>query len=130
MRDLADVSADVADQDRGAWFILADPVSGEATGLRFRVAGPDSATQHRAQLAMVDELAEMAGPDGRVSAEHREEARLNCLAKCVLGWEVVENGQPVPFSHKNVLRVLRMARWVHAQVDGFAADRAAHRGDV
>jgi hypothetical protein len=126
--DLSSIAANVEDQDRGAWFDLLDPVDGRPTGIRFRVAGPDSDTQRRAQLRLVDELAELAGPDGRVSAEHREKARLAALARCVLGWELQEDGQPVPFSHANVLRVLRMARWIHAQVDGFAADRAAHSG--
>lgn len=123
MRDLRDVAADVADQDKGAWLDLADPIDGKPTGLRFRIAGPDSATQHRAQLQLVDELAELAGPDGRVTAAHRETARINCLARCVLGWEVEEDGQPVPFNQRNVVRVLNLARWVEAQIDAFAGDR-------
>ena len=127
MRDLAEVMADVADQDRGQWFDLVDPVTGEETRMRFRMAGPDSATQHRAQLALADELADLAGPDGRVSAAHREAARLRCLAACVLGWEIVQDGAAVPFSQANVIRVLKLAKWIHVQVDGFAADRAAFR---
>jgi hypothetical protein len=95
--DLREVAMDAEDQDRGREFELLDPVTGEATGLKFRVAGPDSRTQRRAQLAMVDELAELAGPDGRVSAENRERARLHCLARCVLGWTIVEDGEALPF---------------------------------
>lgn len=129
LRDLHDVAADVADQDRGRWLDLLDPVTGEATGLRFRIAGPDSATQHRAQLALADELAEMAGADGRVSAEHRERARVDSLARCVLDWQIVEAGEAVPFTHKNVVRVLHLARWIASQVDAFAGDRAAFRGE-
>lgn len=121
--DLSDIQANVADQDRGRWFELRDPVTGAATGMRFLIAGPDSATQRRAELQMADDLAEMAGPDGRVTAEHRETIRLNALARCVLGWEISENGEPVPFGHKAVLRVLSMAKWVHAQVDSFASER-------
>ena len=126
MRDLAAVAADVADQDRGRWLELSDPVTGEALGLRFRIAGPDSQTQRRAQLKLADELAELAGPDGRISAEHREAARLRCLAACILAWEVVEDGQPVPFNTANVVRVLRI-HWINAQVDAFAGSRAAFR---
>lgn len=62
-----------------------------------------------------------------MTAEQREKARLNCLARCVLGWEVSEEGEPVPFNHKNVLRMLRV-QWVQMQVDSFASDRAAFRG--
>lgn len=126
--DLNEIAGFSADQDKGRDFDLLDPVTGEATGITFRIAGPDSATQHRAELAMVDELADMAGPDGQVSAEHREKARINCLARCVLGWTLEEDGEPVPFTHTNVVRVLRMGRWIQSQVDAFASDRAAFRG--
>lgn len=127
--DLNDVLANVADQDKGREFELADPVTGKPTGIKLRVAGPDSDTQHRARIAMMDELAEMADAEGRVSAELREKARLNCLARCILGWEIEEDGKPVPFSHKNLIRVLRV-QWVQAQADAFASDRAAFRGDA
>lgn len=128
--DLRDIAHDVDDQDRGREFELADPVTGKPTGLRFRIAGPDSLTQHRAQLKLADELADLAAPDGRVSAEDRDRARVNCLARCVLGWTVEEDGTPVPFTHGNVVRVLRMAKWLQAQVDAFASDRAAFRGQA
>lgn len=124
---LDDILANVADQDRGKDFELADPVTGQPTGITFKVAGPDSDTQHRARLALIDELAEMADANGMVSAENREKARLNCLARCIVGWNIMEDGQPVPFNQKNALRVLKVA-WVQQQVDAFASDRAAHRG--
>lgn len=126
---LDDILANVADQSKGRWFDLSDPVSGELTGIRFRVAGPDSEVQHRARLKLSDELAEMADVDGKITAEQREKARLNCLAACVLDWEIEEEGKPVPFNQKNLLRLLRV-HWVQEQVDAFAADRAAHRGDA
>lgn len=124
---LDEILANVADQDRGKEFEILDPVEGKPTGIWFRVAGPDSATQHRARLALSDELAEIADADGRVTAEQREKARLNCLARCVLGWTINEDGKPVSFTHQNVVRVLRV-NWLQAQVDGFASDRAAFRG--
>lgn len=123
---LEEIFANVADQDRGKEFEIVDPVEGRPTGIKFRIAGPDSDTQRRARIALMDELAEMADAEGRVSAENREKARLNCLARCVLGWEIEEDGKPVPFSQKNVLRVLRV-RWIAEQVDAFAGDRAAFR---
>ena len=125
--DLNDIRAGVADHDKGRWFTLQDPVSGEPTGIRLKISGPDSATQRRAELEMTDRLAEMAGPDGRISARDRETARLETLAACVLGWSVLEDGQPVPFNTANVLRLLRMAKWVEIQIDNFAGDRAAFR---
>ncbi|TKA98576.1 hypothetical protein FAZ78_00395 [Cereibacter changlensis] len=125
--DLADIMANVEDQDRGRWLELVDPFRGQPTGIRFRIAGPDSETQRRARLKIVDELAEMADDTGRVSADAREKARINSLARCVLGWEITEEGGPVPFSHANVVRVLRAAAWLQAQVDDFAGDRRNFR---
>lgn len=124
---LEDILANVADQDRGREFELADPVEGTPTGIKLWIVGPDSETAHRARLALADELAEMADAEGKVTAEQREKARLNCLARHVLRCEIVEEGKPVPFNTKNLLRLLRV-HWVHEQVDAFAADRSAHRG--
>jgi hypothetical protein len=127
---LNDILAEAQDQDRGRDFDLLDPVTGKATGITLRIAGPDSATQARARLQMMDDLADMADPEGRVSARDRETARINSLARCVLGWDVKEDGAAVPFTHANVVRLLRAATWVQAQIDGFASDRAAFRGGV
>lgn len=120
---LDDILSNVADQDRGRDLVITDPWTGEPTGIRFRIAGPDSNIQRRARIEMMDELAEAAGPDGTVSAEARETARLNCLAKSVITMEIEEDGKPVPMSHKHVLRVLRAGTWLQAQVDDFAGDR-------
>lgn len=125
---LNEIEAEAQDHDRGRDFDLLDPVTGKGLGITLRIAGPDSATQARARLRMMDELAEAADDAGIVSAAAREKARLNSLAACVLGWNVREAGEPVPFTHGNVLRLLRAAPWVQAQVDSFAADRAAFRG--
>jgi hypothetical protein len=122
---LNDVEAFAADQDRGAWLDLAHPVTGKLTGMRVLVAGPDSATQARARLALVDDLTQATDLEGRVSADNRELARLHNLARCVIGWEVQADGQPVPFSFTAVLRLLRSGTWVQAQIDAFAADRRA-----
>lgn len=126
---LDDIISNVRDQDKGREFELVDPVEGTPTGIKLWIVGPDSETAHRARLALADELAEMADAEGRVTAEHRERARLNCLARHVLRWDVQEDGQPVPFNQKNLLRLLRV-HWVQEQVDSFAADRRAHRGDA
>ncbi|MFV0303410.1 MAG: hypothetical protein ACK5IP_21505 [Paracoccus sp. (in: a-proteobacteria)] len=125
---LNDILAEAQDQDRGRDFDLLDPVTGKATGITLRIAGPDSATQARARLQLADDLAEAADDMGRVSAIAREKARVNSLARCVLGWDVKEDGEAIPFTHANVLRFLRAAVWVQAQVDGFASDRGAFRG--
>ena len=126
---LEEILANVADQDRGKEFELLDPVQGKPTGIKLWIVGPDSATAHRARLALSDELAELSDMSGMVTAENREKARLNCLARHVLRWEIEEDGKPVPFSTANVLRLLKV-HWVQEQVDAFAADRAANRGNA
>lgn len=120
---LDDIRANLTDQDKGRVLDLAEPFTGKLTGMRFWIVGPDSDTARRAQLALVDELAEAADSDGRVSAADREKARLNCLARHVLRWEGIEDGgQPLSFSTKNLLVLLRV-QWVQVQVDAFAGDR-------
>lgn len=128
--ELNEILADAQDQDRGREFELHDPVTGKPTGIRLRIAGPDSATQNRARLQLSDDLAEAADPTGRVSAADREKLRIKCLAACVLGWEIEEDGEPVPFSQANVIRLLKAAAWVQAQVDDFASNRSAFRGNA
>ena len=127
--DLTDALGNVADQDKGRWLDVVDPWEGKPTGMRFLVAGPDSDAQRRAKVVMMDELAEVAGADGNVSFEGREAARIGCLARCVLAWEVEENGKPMPLSHKAITRVLRSVLWVQEQVDAFAGNRANFRSE-
>ncbi|MBB1493298.1 MULTISPECIES: hypothetical protein [unclassified Paracoccus (in: a-proteobacteria)] len=117
---LQEIKAFSQSQEVGRIFELHDPVTGEPTGIRLRIVGPDSATQARARLAMADALAEAADAPGRVAAADRERIRLDALAACVLGLDTTEGGQPVPFTHAAVLRLLRAAPWVRDQVDAFA----------
>mgnify|MGYP007095983366 FL=1 len=126
MMDLSDILNNIADQDRGREFELADPVTGRSTSIKLWIVGPDSETAHRARLALVDELADMADHEGRVSAEQRNKARLHCLAAHVLRWEIEEDGRPVPFNTANLHRLLRI-QWIEQQVDAFAGDRRNFR---
>jgi hypothetical protein len=119
---LDEIFANVADQDKGRELELVDPFTAEGTGLKLWVAGPDSDVARRASLRLADELAEGADLNGRVSAENREKARLNCLAAHVLRWDVQESDKDVPFNTANLLKLLRV-QWVQFQVDAFAADR-------
>jgi hypothetical protein len=125
--DLSEILSNIADQDRGRECELHDPVTGVLTGIRLWIVGPDSKTAHDARIAMSDELMERARADGTVSAEDRDRARINCLARLVQRWEIEEDGKALPFNHKNVVRVLSAGTWIQAQVDAFAADRSAFR---
>ncbi|WP_202881064.1 hypothetical protein [Sinorhizobium medicae] len=123
MKDLDDILANIEDQDRGSEMELRNPATGQPTGLKLTVAGPDSLTQRRSRLQMSDELAEIARADGTVSAEEREKAAIASLARCVLRWKVVHGGRELPCTHANIVRLLSVA-WVREQVDAFAGDRA------
>ncbi|MBB3289899.1 MULTISPECIES: hypothetical protein [unclassified Rhizobium] len=121
--DLSDILSNVVDQDKGRRMEIVNPWTGDGTGIFFVVAGPDSQAQRNARIAMMDELAEMADDEGKVSSEARETARINSLARCCLRMEIEEDGKQIPSNHKNIVRVLKAAAWLQAQVDTFAADR-------
>ena len=125
----SDVFNNADDQDKGRELELRDPFTGEPTGMKMTIVGPDSTTAHRADLAFADDLAEMADDDGRVSPESREKARLNALCRRVTRWEIEEDGKPVAFNTKNLLTLLRV-RWVQEQVDAFAGDRRNFKSEV
>ena len=123
-----DIINNAADQDRGADLHLLSPFDGTDTGMVFTIVGPDSDTARRADLAFIDELAEVAEPDGRVSAEARHKARLNALARRIIRWDVRQDGQPVKLTTKAALTLLNVG-WVRDQVDAFAGDHRNFRPD-
>lgn len=121
--NLTQLLENVADQDKGAELNLPDPVTGEPTGMKLWLVGPDSDTARRAEIAMADDLAEMADDRGMVNGEQRAKARLQALARLVVRWEVADDDGPVAFNQKNLITLLRVS-WVRQTVEGFAADRA------
>lgn len=127
---LEDIHNNLADQDRGRWLDVADPWDGKPVGLKLLIAGPDSQTQHKARVAMMDELADAADAEGKVSFEQREKARINCLARCILNWDVAGDfGLNPKFSHGAVVKLLQVA-WIQQQADAFAGDRVHFRSEA
>lgn len=118
---LSDVINNAADQDRGADLELIAPWDGSKTGMVLTIAGPDSDTARRADIAMLDQLVAMADDRGMVSAENKQKAQIDGLARRVLRWDVKEGDKPVPFDHQAVVTLLGVS-WVRAQVDTFAGD--------
>lgn len=129
MMDLTEIYNNLADQEKGHEYDVMDPVTGQTTGIKFRVAGPDSQIARRARLKLVDDLSELSDEDGNISAENREKARLSSLASLVLDWNLSEAGQAVPCNSENIIRILKSVHWLQVQVDAFAADRSAYRGE-
>ncbi|MDP9559759.1 UNVERIFIED_ORG: hypothetical protein J2740_000929 [Rhizobium nepotum] len=125
-----DLSANLADQERGRWLDIVDPWDGKPLGLRLLVAGPDSDTQRKARVEMADKLAEAADVDGKVSFETREKLRIYCLARCVLGWDLAASfGLEAQFGQVGVIKLLRFA-WLEQQLDTFAGDRSKFRSEA
>lgn len=121
------ILSNLADQDKGRWLDLIDPWEGKPVGLRLLIAGPDSATQNKSRILMMDELSAAADVDGRASFEAREKARVNSLARCVLAWEIDQAfGLEAKFGHAAVVKILQVA-WIQQQADSFAGDRAHFR---
>lgn len=127
---LDEINSNLVDQDKGRWLEVVDPWDGKPTGLRLLIAGPDSETQNKARIAMMDELAAAADTEGKASFEAREKARINCLARCVLNWDIAADfGLNAKFGHAAVVKVLQVA-WIQQQADAFAADRANFRSEA
>jgi hypothetical protein len=125
--DFDDLVSFAEEQERGAWLDVPDPMTGEPSGMRFLVCGPDSPTQKRAKMQHMDDLVAMAGPDGICSAENREAARRAMLARCVKDFDVTKGGAKLAFDHKMMVRILETSSWVDLCIDRFADDRAAYR---
>lgn len=125
--DLNDVLNFVDDADRGAELELRHPVTTLPTGLKLTLAGPDSRIQRSAKLMMADEAAEIARADGTVSAEDRERAAIAQLARCVIRWEIVQDGDALPLNHANAVKLFTVP-WVREQADLFAGNRANFTG--
>lgn len=125
-----DLNANLADQERGRWLEIVDPWDGKPVGLRLLIAGPDSDTQRKARVEMMDKLSEISGIDGKVSFETREKLRIYCLARCVLNWDVAAHfGLSSQFGQAAVIKVLQMP-WMQQQVDAFAGDRQNFRSEA
>lgn len=115
---LDDIQHMVTDHDRGAWHEWHHPVTGEPTGLRFKIAGPYSTLAKKVSLQLFDRLADLADERGRVTAADRQTARQEALASLFLDLDA----DGLPCSTANVLRLIRSASWVEEQADFAAGD--------
>lgn len=127
--DLNDMLANCEDQERGRVCTVLNPFTGEQTDIRIWIVGPDSDTARKSRLRLSDEILEDSHTDGTVSAENRERARINSLARLIKNWEFKQDGEVLPFTHKNAVQVLSSVQWLQLQVDAFAADRANFRSE-
>lgn len=105
--------------EAGAELCLRNPFTGEVIpGVTLRVLGRDAE-----QLQAARKDAERKRAEGKLDTET---ANRHVLAAAVAGWEGVElDGQPLPYSHENALRLMMDERtaWVAEQVAPFSLSR-------
>jgi hypothetical protein len=123
MFDLAHVDDLVEPQDRGADLTIRHPVTGEPMDIVLTIAGPDSNVARRAQLQFDDELMSFTG---RPPASELDRMQIDRLARSVVSWKVTRDGTSVKFTHTNVVKLLRSAEFIRAQVDAFSQNRAPY----
>ncbi len=130
MQTFDGLKANITDQDRGRWLDVVEPWDGKPIGVRLLIAGPDSDTQRKARVEMMDNLAEAADTEGKVSFETREKLRVFCLARCVLNWDIAAAfGLDLPFGQAAVVKILQFG-WLQQQADEFAGDRSKFRSEA
>lgn len=124
--DLTEITNAAGSQEKGHEFELLDPVRGGPTGIKLRIAGPDSEISRKARQAVEREYNRLSARTGGMTPEAKERVMDTFFASIVLGWNVKEDGKALPFSRDNFLRLLRAGLWVRAQVDSFAGDRSPY----
>ena len=125
--DIAKLFGSIEDQDKGKELNLLHPVTGEPTGMKLVIAGPDSRIQKDARFELADELRKISSyARGKLSAEDHDRLVVGMLAKCIISWEITENGKGLELKHVNAVRLLMAGTWVREQVDEFAASRALY----
>ncbi|MBN9347556.1 MAG: hypothetical protein J0I48_15400 [Devosia sp.] len=124
---LNDLDKIAEEHEAGRWFELLSPVDGKPTGIKLKVAGPDSERQRKAGFAYQNALTE-ANRRGKITAERADDLYVDHLADFVVDLDASEDGKPVPFSKETVTRIIRAGRWVRAQLEQFAQERVG--GDV
>ena len=115
--------------EEGAELEVLDPVSGEGVGAFITLAGADSAAYRNALNAASRRRGKTSrgrtfDPD-RLLAESAE-----ILAACTLDWKgVLVDGERLPCSRENAVKLYIRFPWLREQAEAFIADRAAYLRD-
>lgn len=131
MTDLNDIIGIHASQDAGAELAIRNPITDELTDLKFWIAGPDSNVQKEASKWAAAEVAKhpflSMAPTLPANEEIRRNIATGLLARCIVRWDIRQNGEPVPLTLANAVKVLNASDIIRNQVDEFAASRAPWR---
>ena len=123
--DLSALAESVKRQTEGIEVEIVGLDGETPTGLKIRVAGPDSEKGQRAHQETTDWLISQQ-VDGKVRAVAAAERNITHIAKVTLGWspEVITDGEEeFPFSQEAAARLYTKYRYVREQVEKAANNR-------
>lgn len=123
--DLSAFGAAVKRQNDGIEVDILGMDGETPTGLKIRVAGPDSKRAQAAQETMADELVAQQ-VDGRMKAADATKRGIRYLAKITLGWspESINDGEEeFAFSEAAAVKLYTKYRYIREQVDRAAGSR-------
>ncbi|TPK42636.1 MULTISPECIES: hypothetical protein [unclassified Mesorhizobium] len=124
MFDLSTLDAMQERQNEGVEFPIMDAAR-QDTGIRIKVAGPDSDTQRKARDAVMQRMIN-AGNDVR-TLEDRQRDNIAILAAAVLDWTGIHRkGEPVECNRDEVVSLLTRYPVVRDQIDIYASTRALY----
>lgn len=128
--DMADVET-ATKANAGVWLNLVSPLSGEASGVRFRLLGYDSDVylKHDAeQKKQTQEYLIKALSTAKVGKQIPDAPAsddISSLASLVTAWEnVFWNKEALPCTRENVIKVLTAVPDIRQQVRAFVEERA------
>lgn len=110
--------------DEGIWVTIRNPITGEDTDAKIKLAGKDSQLFRKLVFQALDKRARK---NTVTTAEEAADDTLRVVAKCVLAWEgISEGGQPLKLdANGDVARQLfRKYTWLFEQVQEGMAARA------
>jgi len=115
--------------DKGAKIYLRHPVTNEKLDLWIEVVGKDSKrfqeASHANQNARLrrDAVNVRRGKEMEVrTVQDIKNENYDLLAKCTLGWNLIEGDSKIPFTHENAVRVYEKYSWIYNQIDEAIAD--------
>jgi hypothetical protein len=119
MLNLEEFESFTDSQENGLTVDIVNPVSGESTGAKIVVAGPDSRIARKARHRVASDMLS----EGSITAD-RWEITKRMIALCTISWEGIRwGGEDLECNVENVMKVLERFPWIEAQIDAKATNR-------
>lgn len=104
---------------------ITNPATGEPTGIKITLAGPDSDAYRKIAMKVQNEQLQYAMKNrGKTTAERLAANALETLIGATVSWEgLAEDGKELECTPENVRRVYTEFPFIKEQVDEFLGDR-------